>query len=232
MRSHSSSYNALAPRPHQAALPPSESASQSPSLRSLPSLPPAAAGQADPANKALVATFLGADAEAAATAAEQLFNATSQSRELCGRLICDVELLYGLRNVLRQQPGGGGSSSGGSGGSKKLQTYAAYLVSAIAGTSAAADAALVDNGLVAALLQLLSATRSWATKRGALRGMAQLLQSAEATAQVAAGGGLAAVAALLDCDDQGGLGRGGCVRRSGMQLLCAMISMVGRFGLS
>ena len=159
----------------------------------------------------LVAAFLAVDSLQAASAAEQLFAATSGNRELCIQLCSNVRFLRGLNSSLQQveeAPQGAYSSSNSSSKSsstpaERLQTYAAYLASALAGASAASDALLVDSGVVSALLQLLHGSRSWAAKKGALRALAKLLPNPDASAQLVAGGGLSCVAALLDSDDQG-----------------------------
>lgn len=168
---------------------------------------------------------LTAEAQPAAAAAEQLFAALHGSRDLALALCAHRGLLFRLRQLLRQgaingSGGGasraGGTSNGSSGSSsaagdagstahcERLQAYAAYLVSALAGGSVATDVRLVDAGLVAPLVSLLGSTRSWSTKKGVLRALSKLLGAPEAVEQVVRCGGITAVAALLDGDDAGG----------------------------
>ena len=177
----------------------SASSSQSSGAAALAAAAATEAGLDAPTAAHLHAFLAGPDPEAAAAAAEGLFAAAAQSRELTARLAAHRELLYRLRQVLRPEAGRGAGAAG-----ERLQAAAAYLASAVAGTSATADAALVDHGLVGGLVALLGATRCGEAKRGAARAISRLLGCPEAVEQLGACGGLAAVAALLDSHDCGG----------------------------
>lgn len=140
-------------------------------------------------------------------------------------------LLPRLRDLLQQHPAAAAASPGASAESgcsaspvpsragalgeqstaERLAMYAAYLVSVIAGKSRAIDDRLLDQRFVPALLSAAvgSAEGALGVKRGSLRAVAKLLeaQPALAAAQLAACGGVQAVAALLPGD---GCTRGNC----------------------
>lgn len=103
------------------------------------------------------------------------------------------------------------SASGEQPTAERLAMYAAYLVSVLGGKSLAIDDRLLDLRFVPALAAAATASANGArgVKRGTLRALSKLLeaQPAFAAAQLAACGGVPAVAALLPGD---GCTRGNC----------------------
>lgn len=159
------------------------------------------------------------DAETTAAAVEQLLEAAKEA-PTAAALGCDTALVSRLRDLLA---GGGCSGAAVAGGTldasaapdsrERLAMLAAYLTSSLAGKAAAADAALLDQRLLPALVVAAgvsaasgpSAACGWGITRGALRAISKLLEAepACAAAQLLACGGVADIGALLAADDTG-----------------------------
>lgn len=160
----------------------------------------------------LLDSLFSTDAEAAAAAAERLCEVAKGDPAVQAALGTNPRLTSHLRTLLAS--GGAGSSSPAA---ERLQMFAAYLVSVLAGKSAAIDAALLDQRLLPALLAAAGsaagaasgAACGWGVARGALRAVAKLMeaQPACAAAQLLACGGAQQVASLLEAEDTGGRGR-------------------------
>ncbi|KAL4424682.1 hypothetical protein ABPG77_004489 [Micractinium sp. CCAP 211/92] len=119
------------------------------------------------------------------------------------------------------------SASGEQPTAERLAMYAAYLVSVLAGKSRAIDDRLLDLRFVPALAAAAtaSANGAWGVKRGSLRALSKLLEAQPtfAAAQLAACGGVQAVAALLPGD---GCTRGNCgISRRSLAILHAVAAV-------
>ena len=185
-----------------------------------PTAGPAAAAAAAAAapTASLLEALLSGDEEVAAAAAERLCDVAKADATVQAALGANPRLTGHLRGLLAA--GGGGGSPAG----ERLQMYAAYLVSILAGKTAGIDAALLDQRLLPVLVAAAGTAAAagcggacgWGVTRGALRAVAKLLeaQPACAAAQLLACGGVRQVAAMLDSADSGALGcRGGEVAR-------------------
>lgn len=171
-----------------------------------PAAPPAAAPAA--LTGPLLDCLFSDDAEAAAAAAERLCELAKGDTAVQAALGANPR----LTSHLRIQLSGGGAGSGGP-AAERLQMYAAYLVSVLAGKSAATDAALLDQRLLPALVTAAGSAAAaagagacgWGVARGALRAVAKLMeaQPACAAAQLLACGGAQQVASMLDAEDTG-----------------------------
>lgn len=167
----------------------------------------------------LVEAAFAADHEVAAAALEQLCTAAKGDVALVVALGSSPRLLERLHGALATPAASAGAATPGGSPSlahQRLQMYAAYLTSMLAGKVAAIDAALLDHrllpALVAAALRSLDAHGGavvgvgWGVARGALRAAAKLIeaQPACAAAQLLACGGVADMARLLAVPDAGG----------------------------
>lgn len=176
------------------------------------------------------------DPAAACSAAERLCQLARSDGRLAAALGSSPQLIGRLRDLLASSPprAGGVGGAGGAGPSGlaapaaahsahpsegRLLMYSSYLVSLLAGRTAAVDAALLDARLLPALVA--AATGSAAAlggpgssghpgadpglARGALRAVAKLLeaQPACAAAQLLGCGAVPAVAGLLGAQDTG-----------------------------
>ena len=165
----------------------------------------------------LLDAFLEEAGPGSAEAAEPLYRLASEDRPAFALALSGPQgqlVVTRLRELLSRRPSAdpnAAAADAAAGSTNRPLMYACYLASACAGLSAQLDAALVAQGLVPALLAALSGTRSWGVKRGALRGLAKLLQARPGPAVEELGrcGGVPAVAALLDCDDPGRRAAGG-----------------------
>lgn len=162
----------------------------------------------------LLDSLFSTDAEAAAAAAERLCEVAKGDPAVQAALGTNPRLTSHLRTLLAS-----GSAGSSSPAAERLQMFAAYLVSVLAGKSAAIDAALLDQRLLPALLAAAGSAAAaasgaacgWGVARGALRAVAKLMeaQPACAAAQLLACGGAQQVASLLEAEDTGGRGMAG-----------------------
>lgn len=144
-------------------------------------------------------------------------------------MACNAALVGRLRDAMVGASGGGGGVLGPcppaaweqGGQRERLAVLAAYLISSMAGKTPAADASLLGQRLLPALVAAAGAAAArggagaagWGVARGALRAVAKLLeaQPALAAAQLLACGGVEEVGALLAAPDTGGcFPFGGC----------------------
>lgn len=149
------------------------------------------------------------DAETSAAAIERLCQVAATDGVLLAALGGHPSLLPHLRSLLTQpvmqQPDLAAQAA------ERLRMGAAFLISQMAGKTAAIDARLLDLRFVPALAAAAAAPAGdrrdgWGRRRGALRAISKLLaaQPACVAAQLAPGGGVGLIAGLMDADDAGG----------------------------
>ena len=195
----------------------------------LTTLPPALAA-------AVQRLLLSSNTGEEAVAAVEVLLEAAKDPAAAAALGCDAALVGRLRDALAAAGTGGAVEpaeappAAWEQGSQRerLALLAAYLVSCLAGKAPAADAALLGQRLLPALVAAAAASAArctagaagWGVARGALRAVAKLLeaQPARAAAQLLACGGVEEVGALLAAPDTGAGAWAqcvGCAGRSG-----------------